>query len=144
VTTRILLLRPSTLEFVCSDMWQPYLSVVARAVGHACHVLDRFHITQRQPLRLLERFLSPPKPSRGQPNFSEPQDQRLPSEARMSPYRSPRLIAGAPVPTGNLNLPQSEEPLSRLVIRPVRPTASTMIATPTILLLNRVKAMDLG
>jgi transposase len=33
------------LEFVCSDMWQPYLGVVAKLVGHACHVLDRFHIT---------------------------------------------------------------------------------------------------
>jgi len=32
------------LEFVCSDMWQPYLRVIARTVGHACHVLDRFHI----------------------------------------------------------------------------------------------------
>jgi transposase len=32
------------LRFVCSDMWKPYLQVVARQVGHACHVLDRFHI----------------------------------------------------------------------------------------------------
>jgi transposase len=33
------------LRFVCSDMWQPYLQVVAAKVGHALHVLDRFHIT---------------------------------------------------------------------------------------------------
>ncbi len=31
-------------RFVCSDMWQPYLTVVAKKAGHALHVLDRFHI----------------------------------------------------------------------------------------------------
>jgi len=33
------------LRFVCSDMWKPYLSVMAAKAGHALHVLDRFHIT---------------------------------------------------------------------------------------------------
>jgi len=33
------------LHFVCSDMWKPYLQVVAAEAGHALHVLDRFHIT---------------------------------------------------------------------------------------------------
>src|SRR5271169_6149504 len=33
------------LCFVCSDMWKPYLQVVAAEAGHALHVLDRFHIT---------------------------------------------------------------------------------------------------
>ena len=33
------------LKFVCSDMWQPYLNVLAAKVGQALHVLDRFHIT---------------------------------------------------------------------------------------------------
>ena len=33
------------LRFVCSDMWRPYLNVVAAEVGQALHVLDRFHIT---------------------------------------------------------------------------------------------------
>jgi transposase len=33
------------LRFVCSDMWKPYLSVIAAKAGHALHVLDRFHIT---------------------------------------------------------------------------------------------------
>ena len=35
----------SGLRFVCSDMWKPYLNVIAAQVGHALHVLDRFHIT---------------------------------------------------------------------------------------------------
>ena len=33
------------LRFVCSDMWKPYLSVLAAEAGQALHVLDRFHIT---------------------------------------------------------------------------------------------------
>lgn len=36
----------SGLRYVCSDMWQPYLSVIAKEAGHALHVLDRFHIAQ--------------------------------------------------------------------------------------------------
>ena len=35
----------SGLRFVCSDMWQPYLAVIKERIGHALHVLDRFHIT---------------------------------------------------------------------------------------------------
>jgi transposase len=35
------------LRFVCSDMWQAYLKVVARKAGRALHVLDRFHIVAR-------------------------------------------------------------------------------------------------
>ena len=34
------------LKFVCSDMWRPYLNVIAAKAGQALHVLDRFHITQ--------------------------------------------------------------------------------------------------
>ena len=33
------------LRFVCSDMWRPYLNVIAAEIGQALHVLDRFHIT---------------------------------------------------------------------------------------------------
>lgn len=33
------------LRFVCSDMWQPYLKVIAAKAAGALHVLDRFHIT---------------------------------------------------------------------------------------------------
>ena len=32
------------LRFVCSDMWKPYLKVIAGQAGQALHVLDRFHI----------------------------------------------------------------------------------------------------
>jgi len=33
------------LRFVCSDMWRPYLNVIAAKAKQALHVLDRFHIT---------------------------------------------------------------------------------------------------
>jgi transposase len=37
------------LRFVCTDMWRPYLNVIAPLGGasQALHVLDRFHITSR-------------------------------------------------------------------------------------------------
>ncbi len=35
------------LCFVCSDMWKPYLQVIAAQAGQVLHVLDRFHITSR-------------------------------------------------------------------------------------------------
>jgi transposase len=33
------------LRFVCSDMWAPYLKVLAAQAGQALHILDRFHIS---------------------------------------------------------------------------------------------------
>lgn len=39
--------RTAELQFICSDMWQAYIKVIAKKAGHALHVLDRFHIAQR-------------------------------------------------------------------------------------------------
>ena len=36
--------RSKALKFVCSDMWKPYLKVIAKKASQAVHVLDRFHI----------------------------------------------------------------------------------------------------
>ncbi|MCU7881349.1 MAG: ISL3 family transposase [Candidatus Thiodiazotropha sp. (ex Lucinoma aequizonata)] len=36
--------RSLELKFVCSDMWKPYLKVIAKKAGGALHILDRFHI----------------------------------------------------------------------------------------------------
>lgn len=36
--------RSAQLLFVCSDMWKPYLKVIAKKASQAIHVLDRFHI----------------------------------------------------------------------------------------------------
>jgi transposase len=32
------------LAFICSDMWKPYLQVIAQKAAQAIHVLDRFHV----------------------------------------------------------------------------------------------------
>ena len=39
--------RTSVLKFICSDMWQPYLKVIARKAKKALNVLDRFHIAAK-------------------------------------------------------------------------------------------------
>jgi transposase len=36
--------RTAKLEFICSDMWKPYLKVIAKKASQALHILDRFHI----------------------------------------------------------------------------------------------------
>jgi transposase len=38
--------RSAHLRYVCSDMWKPYLKVIAKKASQAIHVLDRFHIVQ--------------------------------------------------------------------------------------------------
>src|ERR1700726_176218 len=35
------------IEFVCSDMWQPYLDVIREKCSQALHILDRFHIVPK-------------------------------------------------------------------------------------------------
>jgi transposase len=35
------------IEFVCSDMWKPYLDVIRERCGQALHILDRFHIVAK-------------------------------------------------------------------------------------------------
>lgn len=35
------------LRFICSDMWKPYLNVIALRAAHALNILDRFHISQK-------------------------------------------------------------------------------------------------
>ena len=32
------------MRFICSDLWKPYLGVIAKALPAALHILDRFHI----------------------------------------------------------------------------------------------------
>lgn len=39
--------RTKSLEFICSDMWKAYLSVIKEKAPEALHILDRFHIVAR-------------------------------------------------------------------------------------------------
>ncbi len=36
--------RSQSLKYICSDMWKPYLKVIAKKAGNALNILDRFHI----------------------------------------------------------------------------------------------------
>ena len=40
------------IEFVCSDMWKPYLKLNARHCTHALNILDRFHVVAKMNLAL--------------------------------------------------------------------------------------------
>lgn len=39
--------RSLALQFVCSDMWKPYLKSIANHAKQALNILDRFHIAQK-------------------------------------------------------------------------------------------------
>ena len=40
------------IEFVCSDMWQPYLQIIEQHCANALNILDRFHIVAKMNLAL--------------------------------------------------------------------------------------------
>ena len=42
------------IEFVCSDMWKPYLTLIAKHCTNALNILDRFHIVAKANLALDE------------------------------------------------------------------------------------------
>ena len=44
----------SGIQFVCSDMWKPYLKVIAEQIPAALHVLDRFHIMRNMNVAIDE------------------------------------------------------------------------------------------
>ena len=46
--------RSSSIRYVCSDMWKPYLKVIVRKAQGAIHVLDRFHIMSRMNMAIDE------------------------------------------------------------------------------------------
>lgn len=39
--------RSQKLKHICSDMWKPYLKVIAKKATGAIHILDRFHIVAK-------------------------------------------------------------------------------------------------
>jgi len=40
------------VEFVCSDMWKPYLKLIAKHCPNALNILDRFHVVAKMNLAL--------------------------------------------------------------------------------------------
>jgi transposase len=39
--------RSALIQFICSDMWQPYLNVIAQRAEGALNILDRYHIASK-------------------------------------------------------------------------------------------------
>lgn len=39
--------RAALLQFICSDMWKPYLNVISRYAPNALNILDRYHIAAK-------------------------------------------------------------------------------------------------
>jgi len=39
--------RTALVRFICSDMWQPYLNVIAERAAGALNILDRYHIASK-------------------------------------------------------------------------------------------------
>ncbi|MEK6749998.1 MAG: ISL3 family transposase [Pseudomonadota bacterium] len=39
--------RAEAIEFVCSDMWKPYLALIKKHCTHALNILDRFHVVAK-------------------------------------------------------------------------------------------------
>ena len=39
--------RSAQIQFVCSDMWKPYLKVIREKCSQALHILDRFHLVAK-------------------------------------------------------------------------------------------------
>jgi transposase len=39
--------RSALIQYVCSDMWKPYLKVIARKIPQSLNILDRFHIMKK-------------------------------------------------------------------------------------------------
>ena len=44
--------RAYKLRYICSDMWKPYLAVIARWAPRAVHILDRYHLVAKLNLAL--------------------------------------------------------------------------------------------
>ena len=63
--------RSARLKFVCSDMWGPYLKVIAKKAPNALNVLDRFHIMKKfgEALDLVRRQEVAAFKAKGQDNL---------------------------------------------------------------------------
>ena len=51
--------RCAQLQFVCSDMWQAYIKVIAKKVPHAIHILDRLQSGTNHTDKVLEELQFP-------------------------------------------------------------------------------------
>ena len=103
------------IEFVCSDMWRPYIRVIRERCSQAVHILDRFHIVanmndalddvRAEEARALARHGREPvlKKSRWcllkrSENLTTPQKGRLKELLRYNTQKCPRLSVEGRLP----------------------------------------------
>jgi len=79
----------SGLRYVCSDMWQPYLRVMAKEAGQALHILDRFHIVQHLNKAVDEIRRAESTRLRGKPIAAKLQENALETSAAGQPGEPP-------------------------------------------------------
>jgi hypothetical protein len=80
------------IEFVCSDMWQPYLRVIRERCSQALHILDRFHIVAKMNTALDQVRAgggAPAGPERLRAGVDE--DPLVRAQAPRQPDRAPTL-----------------------------------------------------
>ena len=90
------------LRFVCSDMWKPYLQVIAAQAGQALHVLDRFHIASHlnQAVDQVRRAESTRLRTKSKKAAQRLKHMRWPLLRRGSRVRTRTSPAKAPCPAG--------------------------------------------
>jgi len=84
------------IQFVCSDMWQPYLDVIRQKCSQALHILDRFHIVAKMnkaldEVRAAENSQDRPRGPRAAPEkvpLVHPQAEREPQPPQLSTART--------------------------------------------------------
>ena len=82
------------IEFVCSDMWKPYLRVIREQCSQALHILDRFHIVAKMNKALDEVRAGEARrmAQRGLRAAAE-EIPLVPAQARREPHRPAALPA---------------------------------------------------
>ena len=95
------------LRFVCTDMWKPYLQVIAAQAGQALHVLDRFHITSHlnQAVDQVRRAESTRLRARSTPAAQRLKHMRWPLLRRGSRVRGRARQNSTPCSRANWPLP---------------------------------------
>jgi transposase len=79
------------IEFVCSDMWKPYLGVIREKCSQALNILDRFHIVAKVNKALDDiRSAEARRMKGGRIRTGPDQVSVVPSQAASQPHRQPK------------------------------------------------------
>ena len=84
------------IRFICSDMWQPYLNVIAERATGALNILDRYHIAAKMNKAIDEVRAKETREVRSRNRLSKSSPRRVEACALVSAeaYREPHRQAG--------------------------------------------------